>query len=226
MLSGRSRRLPLTRPKSPGELKNTRKAIAIVRRVLDGLEPFGRRERDVAGEIRKGILSQGARPSFRAIVSTGRNTAFVHHRPGNRIIRRENPLMIDLGARFRGQCSDVTRMYIPPGSGRLGRMYRDTLGIQKAVMRRLRPGAVFRELNEFYRKSLEKKGYRAKHSIGHGLGLRIHEGIRELRPGMVLTVEPGIYVRNLGGCRIEDMVLIKGRGTEILSGSIPERPFG
>ncbi len=226
MLSRKSRKLPLTKPKSPGQLRNTKKAIRIVDRVLKDIKPFGRTEGDVAREIRKRIHGYGAKLSFRPIVSSGRNTSFVHHRPGKRIIRRENPLMIDFGAKYRGQCSDITRMYIPPNnSKRLKKIYQDTLSIQRAIIRRLRPGIQFKEINEFYKKTLKRKGYRIKHSIGHGLGPSIHERVRELKPGMVLTVEPGIYIRNFGGCRIEDMVLIKRRGTEILSNSIPKKPW-
>lgn len=225
MLARKRRKLPITKTKGSRELRNTRRAIAICRGVLQKIKPFGRSERDVAREIRKGIYSQGARLSFRPIVSAGRNTAFVHHRPGSRIIRRETPLMIDFGAKYRGQCSDITRMYVPPGQGRIGKIYQDVSSIQKAVIRRIRPGLEFKELNELYKKLLKRRGYKIKHSIGHGLGPSIHERIGELKPGMVLTVEPGIYIRNFGGCRIEDMVLIKKRGIEILSGSIPKRPF-
>ena len=224
MLSKKRRKPPLTKPKSPRELNDTKKAIRIVGKVLKEIKPFNRTEREVAREIRKRIYSQGARLSFRPIVSSGRNTSFVHHKPGKRIIRRENPLMIDLGAKFRGQCSDITRMYIP-NSRRLKKIYQDTISIQGAVIRRLKPGIQLKEINEFYKKMMTRKGYRVKHSIGHGLGPHIHERIRELKPGMVLTVEPGIYINNFGGCRIEDMVLIKKGGIEILSDSIPKKPF-
>ncbi len=224
MLPKKRRKLPLTRPKTPQELQDTRKAIRIIKQVLERLEPFNRTEREVASEIRKRIYEYNARLSFRPIVSSGRNTSFVHHKPGKRIIRRENPLMIDLGAKFRGQCSDITRMYIPKNK-RLKKIYRDVSSIQKAVIRRLKPGADFKEINEFYKKMMKRKGYRVKHSIGHGLGPNIHERVRELKPGMVLTVEPGIYINNFGGCRIEDMVLIKKGGIEILSDSIPKNPY-
>lgn len=240
MLARKRRMLPLTRPKTPRELRDMKRAIRITGRVLSELEsPFGRTEKDVAKEIRGRIYSQGARLSFRPIVATGRNTRHVHHKPGKRTIMRENPLLIDLGARYRGQCSDITRMYIPsnppfrkPGkrrkhlldNRRIRKIYQDTLNIQKTIIRGIKPGIEFRELNELYRKMIQRRGYRMKHSIGHGLGPSIHERIGELKPGMVLTIEPGIYIDNFGGCRIEDMVLVKKRGIEILSKSIPKSP--
>lgn len=225
MLSRKSR-LPLTKPKTHRELRAMKKAIGIAGLVFKEMEsPFRRTERDVAREIRKRIYSQGAGLSFRPIVATGRNTCYVHHRPGKRTIRRESPLLIDFGAKFRGQCSDITRMYIPIGNKRIKKIYGDALNIQKTVIRKLKPGMEFKELNELYKKMIQRRGYKLKHSIGHGLGPSIHERIVELKPGMVLTVEPGIYIDNFGGCRIEDMVLVKKRGIEILSKSIPKRPF-
>jgi Xaa-Pro aminopeptidase len=221
MLSKGKRKLPFTRPKTPQELRATRKAVAIARKAL-ALDPFGKTEKQAAREIIKTIQSQGAGLAFRPIVSTGRNTRLIHHRPGDRIIRRENPLMIDLGARYQGQCSDITRMHLPRDE-KIRKIYRDALNIQGIIIRKLRPGIQLKDLNDLYKKIMKSKGYRVKHSIGHGLGARIHERIGELKPGMVLTVEPGIYTKNMG-CRIEDMVLIKRTGIEILSDSIP-KPF-
>jgi len=226
IMPGKKRRkLPLTKPKTPKELQDTRKAIAICRNVLENLEPFGRSERDVAREIKRRIRSQGAGLSFKTIVSAGRNTAFVHHKPGSRIIRKELPLMIDFGAKYRGQCSDITRMHVPKSAPKkLKKIYQDASNIQRSVIRKIKPGIEARKLNELYKNLLEKKRYKVKHSIGHGLGPRIHERAGELRPGIVLTVEPGIYLDKFG-CRIEDMILIKKQGIEILSSSIPRNPF-
>lgn len=212
---------PSTKPKTSLELRKTGKAIQIVAKVLRVVNPWDRTEKDVASEIRRRIYKQGATLSFKPIVSTGRNTRFVHHRPGNRIIRKENPLMIDLGAKYKGQCSDITRMHMPKNK-RFEKLYRNTLYIQRRVIKSLKPGLSFKEANEYYKKLMKAKGYKPKHSIGHGLGRVVHESAKVLKPGMVITIEPGVYLKNYG-CRIEDMVLIKTKGVEVLSKSISKR---
>jgi Xaa-Pro dipeptidase len=219
------RRAKITRPKTSQEIRNTIKAVEIVRRVLKEMDsPFGRSEADVASEIRRRIRNLGGTPSFKPIVASGRNASFVHHKPGRKIVRETELVIFDLGAKYRGCCSDVTRMHVPAGrqAKKAKAMYRLALSIQKRVIEKARPGVSLRELHEIYKRMMVKKGYKVKHLIGHGIGSNVHERIKgKLEPGIVLTVEPGIYIKNFGGCRVEDMVLVTKGRPRVLSKSIP-----
>jgi len=216
---GRAR---LTRVKTAEEIRNTEKAVNMVERVLRDMDsPFGRSEEAVAMEIRKRIRGLGGSPSFSPIVASGRNASFVHHKPARKIVRKNELVIFDLGARYRDCCSDVTRMHVP--EDREARtLFRHALVIQKRVIGMARAGSSLRELHDVYAKMMKKKGYRVKHLIGHGIGSAVHERIGgDLKPGMVLTVEPGIYIEGFGGCRVEDMILVTEGGPKILSKSIP-----
>ena len=221
----RKRRVRLTKPKSAIEIRNTIKAVKIVERVLKEMNsPFGRSEADVAKEIRKRIRDQGASLSFMPIVASGRNSGFVHHSPGSKIVRESEPVIFDLGAKYNNCCSDVTRMHVPMTGQdkKAARIFKHALLIQKKVIGKARPGVELKELHGIFRNMMKKYGYRVKHLIGHGIGSDVHERIKgKLKPGMVLTVEPGIYKKNYMGCRIEDMVLITKGKPKVLSKSIP-----
>lgn len=216
------RRARLTRPKTAREIRNTIKAIETIGQVLREMRsPFGRSEADVAKEIRQRIRGLGTAPSFMPIVASGRNSSFVHHRPGGKIVREDEPVIFDLGAKYRGCCSDITRMHIPDDK-RIKRIYSHALHMQKRVIGSIMPGVGFKELHGIYKKLMERKGYKTKHLIGHGIGSVVHERIKDrLEAGMVLTVEPGIYIKRYGGCRVEDMVLVRRGGAKVLSSSIP-----
>ena len=216
------RRAPLTKVKTAQEIRNTIKATKIVENVFRNMEsPFGRSEADVAKEVRQRIRKQGAGLSFKPIIASGRNASFIHHKPGRKIVRENELVIFDIGADYRGSCSDVTRMHVPGGRKEQS-LYKFTLSIQKAVIKKTRPGATLRELHSIYNKMMKRKGFKVKHLIGHGLGSKVHERVKgKLEPGMVITVEPGIYLKNFGGCRVEDMVLVTKQGYRVLSASIP-----
>jgi Xaa-Pro aminopeptidase len=219
------RRAPITKVKRAIEIRNMIKATKIVEQVFRKMDsPFGRSEEDVAKEVRHRIRKQGASLSFKPIIASGRNASFVHHKPGRKIVRESELVIFDIGANYRGCCSDVTRMHVPSGKGgrRAESIYRYALAIQKAVIKGVRPGATLRDLHDTYAKMMKRRGYKVKHLIGHGLGSKVHERVKgKLEPGMVITVEPGIYLKNFGGCRVEDMILVTKGGPRVLSGSIP-----
>lgn len=221
MASGKKRRDPPTKVKTAKEISNMKKAAEITNKIFREMDsPFGRSEQDVAREIRQRARSLGASLSFRPIVASGRNSGFVHHKPGKKIVRENEPVIFDIGFRFNSQCSDVTRMHIPENR-KFKRIYKDVMEMQKLCIREARPGKSMKEINELFKKLMKKKGCRVKHSIGHGIGLHVHERVKgQLKPGMVITVEPGIYEKKTGGCRIEDMILITGSKPIILSKSI------
>jgi Xaa-Pro dipeptidase len=219
------RRAKITVPKTSQEIRNTIKATKMVEQVLKEMDsPFGRSEEDVAREIRRRIRNLGGTPSFKPIVASGRNASFVHHKPGRKIVRENELVIFDLGAKYRGCCSDVTRMHVPSDKAakKAKAMFRHALSIQKEVIKKAMPGVSLRELHIVYRRLMKKKGYKVKHLIGHGIGSNVHERIKgKLEPGIILTVEPGIYVNKFGGCRVEDMVLVTKGKPRVLSKSIP-----
>ena len=212
------RRPRITKPKTAREMGYTEEAIRIVDRVFREMEsPFGRKESDVAREITRMIRAQGASLSFRPIVASGRNSGFVHHKPGRKVVREEEPVIFDIGAKYRGCCSDITRMHIPD-SKKIKRMYSHALAMQKKVISNARAGTTFRRLHDIYAKEMKSRGYKVRHLIGHGIGREVHERVKgELEEGMIITVEPGIYIKGLGGCRVEDMVAIRKGRPKVLS---------
>jgi len=218
----KKKRARLTRTKTAEEIRNTEKAVKMVELVLRDMDsPFGRSEEAVAREVRKRIRGLGGSPSFSPIVASGRNASFVHHRPGNKIVREDELVIFDLGARYMGCCSDVTRMHVPGDSEAMA-LFRHALKIQKKVIGMVRAGVGLRELHDAYAKMMKKNGYRVKHLIGHGIGSVVHERVKgSLKPGMIITVEPGIYIERFGGCRVEDMILVTDGEPKILSKSIP-----
>jgi len=121
-------------------------------------------------------------------------------------------LIIDLGAAWKGQHADMTRMHVPDGNRRIQKMFRQVTSIQEKIIPMCVPGVKFLDLQKAYVSMLKRMGYRVPHFIGHGVGRAIHERVVDmLEKGIVITVEPGIYVKGFAGCRIEDMVLVKSK---------------
>ncbi len=218
MGSRKKRKESLTKVKTAREINDVKKAVGITGGVFREMDnPFGRSEQDVAREIRLRARMMGASLSFMPIVASGSNSGYVHHRPGRKIVRENEPVVFDIGFKFRGQCSDVTRMHIPK-SKKFRKLHSDMLRIQKLCISRAVPGKSLKEINELFKKLMKRKGYAVKHGIGHGVGFRVHERVKgALKPGMVITVEPGVYEKGKGGCRIEDMVLITGNKPIVLT---------
>ena len=179
----------------------------------------GRTETDVAADLERGMKRQGAEDaSFRAIVASGPRASLPHAVPTRETIGRGDGVVIDFGARRHGYCSDETVTLLPERpSPVLRRMFDAARRAQEAGLRSIRPGVPCRDVDARVRESLDRAGYLKYfvHSTGHGVGLDIHErpslSIRSkdrLAEGMVVTVEPGIYVPGIGGVRIEDMVRV------------------
>jgi Xaa-Pro aminopeptidase len=156
-----------------------------------------------------------------------------HYRPADRKIRRGEAVLIDWGARVEGYCSDLTRVVfvgtIPPAPSVLEEVYETVRAAQQAGIAAVRPGVHCKTVDAAARDVIAKAGYgpRFVHGLGHGIGREIHEapalaGVSDmpLRSGMVVTVEPGIYLPGVGGVRIEDDVLVTANGHETLS-SLP-----
>jgi Xaa-Pro aminopeptidase len=216
--------------KDEEELRRIRAAAELADEVLRGVAErglVGRGEREVAIELEAAIRRRGAEPSFESIVAAGANGAMPHAVPGEDPIARDTLVVVDMGAVLDGYCSDCTRTFatgsIPDDAAEV---YDLVLRTQVASLDRVRPGAVCREVDAFARERITEGGHgeRFGHGLGHGVGLAVHElptlskaGEGELAPGNVVTVEPGVYVPERFGVRIEDLVVVGDDGPEVLS---------
>jgi Xaa-Pro aminopeptidase len=217
--------------KSASEIEKIRKSVAVnseaYSRTLKRIK-IGVRELDIAAELDYQMRRLGAEKSaFDTIVASGARTALPHAHPTLARIAANELLLIDMGATLDGYASDMTRVsFLGTPSGKVKRMYRAVLEAQLAGVEAVRPGVTAGQVDHAARNVLKK--YKLEeafvHSTGHGLGLEIHEGPRiaaqdksKLRPGLVITIEPGAYVEGFGGIRIEDTVLVTNSGYEILT---------
>lgn len=185
-------------------------------------------EVDLAAEIEYRMRLLGADgTSFDTIVASGPRTALPHAQPSHHPIQNDQLLLIDMGASLAGYASDMTRTYaIGKLSAKIRRMYKAVLNSQLAAIDAIKPGVSCAHIDRAARRVLRGYGMEKLfiHSTGHGLGLEIHERPRigrkestQLEPGMVITVEPGVYVEGLGGIRIEDTVVVTESGCEVLT---------
>ncbi|MCL4499094.1 MAG: Xaa-Pro peptidase family protein [Actinobacteria bacterium] len=191
------------------------------------LEP-GLTERDVASEIECFMRRRGAdKPSFETIVASGSRSAIPHACSTGKPIAVGDFVKIDLGASIAGYSSDMTRtVVVGEAAAEQRKIYKTVLTAQAAALELIGPGVSCREVDAAARSIIDGAGYagRFAHGLGHGVGLEVHESPtlspksdEVLEPGVVVTIEPGVYVAGLGGVRIEDMVLVTGDGKEILS---------
>lgn len=189
---------------------------------------IGMTESQVASRLEFEMQRRGAMGAgFPTIAAEGSNASLPHARPGDRRIRAGSLLLIDWGARVDHYHSDLTRVvFVRTIRPRFRRMYEAVLEAQRHAIRAVRAGVSTQTVDRAARSYLKSVGYgkEFKHSTGHGLGLHVHEapslGRRlpvVLRPGMVLTIEPGVYIPGVGGVRIEDDILVRQDGAEVLS---------
>lgn len=193
----------------------------------------GRTEGEVAWAIERDLRERGASGlSFESIVAGGANGAFPHHSPRTDVIPADTLVTIDIGCIVDGYCSDCTRTFaVGNPSDELRRIYDVTLEAQLASLAAVKPGGHGKEIDAVARDIIEAAGYgnRFGHGLGHGVGIDIHEAPRLARTsedvldvGMVVTVEPGIYLPGVGGVRIEDLVVVTEAGHDVLTGFTKE----
>ncbi len=217
--------------KDGGELKLMAKAADLGNRIFNAVLPHiqsGVPETEIAASLEFFARSMGADGmSFETIVASGPRSALPHGRATNRKTPRNGFVTLDFGVILNGYCSDMTRTVCLGKPGAAERSaYDAVLTAQEAAVAAVRPGVTCGEVDEAARSVLRKAGL-AKyftHSTGHGVGLEIHESPRiaagqmlELKPGMVVTIEPGIYLAGKFGIRIEDMVVVTERGNKVLT---------
>jgi Xaa-Pro aminopeptidase len=218
--------------KDDHEIDLVRKSVGVAEEAFEAIRDelkAGQTENYLAGLLVFELRSRGASDSsFPVIVAAGANSSVPHYRPGEALVQRDQPLLIDWGARYKGYCSDLTRtMLVGRVSPRIKQIYKAVYEAQEAAIKFLRPGVTTVQADRVARDVIDKAGFgeRFGHGLGHGIGREIHElpsmrktgGEDELRPGMIVTVEPGIYLPGEGGVRIEDDVLITHSGCELLS---------
>lgn len=187
----------------------------------------GMTERELSLELERLIREAGDGPSFPTIVAGGPNAAMAHHSPGLRPIGAGEPVIVDLGVRLDGYCSDITRTFTAgTADARFEEIYGIVLEAQLATEAGTRAGMTGREADSLARQVIGNAGYGEYfgHGTGHGVGLEIHEaptlsprGSGSLAAGAVVSVEPGIYLPDWGGVRIEDLVVIEADGVDVLT---------
>jgi len=191
-------------------------------------------ERAIAAVIEGALREAGFdRPAFDTIVASGPNSALPHYRAGNRVLARNDLVVLDFGGILGGYCSDLTRtVAVGAADPEVRRVHAAVLAAQEAAIAAIRPGVEASCVDAAAREVLESCGLGDAfgHGTGHGLGLEVHELPRitrprpdvppmTLAPGMVFTVEPGAYRAGWGGVRIEDDVLVTDTGCEVLTTS-------
>lgn len=220
--------------KTPDEIDRLREAARLTDAAFDhvvaGPLRAGAREVEVALEIERFIRSHGGEAvSFEIIVAGGHRSAMPHGVASERVLERGDLVTLDFGARVDGYHADMTRaVAIGPVAEPLRSWYYAVLAAQRAAVDAIRPGLSGVDADRIAREHLDRAGLAARfaHSLGHGVGLQIHEGPSlstrssdVLAPGMVVTVEPGVYEPGVGGLRIEDLLLVTDEGHELLSHS-------
>jgi Xaa-Pro aminopeptidase len=222
--------------KDSDELERMRAAallgVGLFDRALEVIRP-GVKETEVAAEMEYAASKAGAEGmSFSTIIASGARSALPHGRASSQPIPAEGFVVCDFGVILAGYCSDMTRtVYVGRPSVEARNAYNAVREAQQAALEAIRPGVRLSEVDGAARKLLQKHKL-AKyftHSTGHGVGLEIHEAPRvaagqedELQPGMVITIEPGIYLPGKWGIRIEDMVAVTERGCEVLAPATKE----
>ena len=192
----------------------------------------GMTERDMARAVRRLMAEKADGEAFETIVCVGKNAAECHHEPDDTVWNGRESVLVDMGVRLDGMCADLTRNLVV----RPSRLYRQVHDVVKAAhdaaIAAVRPGISGRALDKVARDVIRKAGFGRcfGHSLGHGVGYEIHEAPAisaksewVLKPGMCLTIEPGVYLEGNLGVRIEDLVLVTESGCEVLSSMPPEQ---
>lgn len=232
---------PLRISKDEAELALIRQAQQITDETFTHLAGWlrpGLTEKEVAWEIQRFMVERGAETtSFPSIVASGPNAALPHAVPSDRKLEKGEPITIDMGTRYQGYCSDMTRtVCLGEPDARLREVYEIVLRAQLHCEAGLRADLSGKAADALARDTIAQAGYGEQfvHGTGHGIGLDVHENPRlskfaadePLGAGSVVTIEPGIYIPGWGGVRIEDMGVLTRDGIEILTTSSKELVIG
>jgi Xaa-Pro aminopeptidase len=221
--------------KDTGEVDAIRAAVAVAESAFVSVKPLlrpGVSERDFAIDLDFAMRRGGADAiAFETIVASGPQSAHPHHQPNNRVIAPGDWVTVDWGARLGGYCSDMTRTFLMRQGGasvdEQRHVYAIVLEAQRRAIAAIKPGKTGKEIDDVAREYIAAAGYAGNfgHSLGHALGRQVHDGTGlsarsgefTLKPGMVMTVEPGIYIEHWGGIRIEENIVVTESGCEVLT---------
>jgi Xaa-Pro aminopeptidase len=224
--------------KEPEEVRFITEAVKLADAVLEQarkeIRP-GITEREAAWTIERLLRQNGSEAvPFEIIVASGPNAALPHARPTDRMIGRGEPVIIDMGARLNGYCSDLSRtLFAGKADATFEKVYDIVLRAQTKAIEGVESGMDAAQADQLARGIIEEAGYGDAfgHGLGHGVGLAVHESPTvgpgssgSLADGMVFTVEPGIYLVGQGGVRIEDVVVLEEGRARVLTGARKERP--
>ena len=221
--------------KGDQQINLIRQAIKITAQTFEFIRKFlkpGVKELEIAAEIERFIRYQGAKMSaFNILIASGPNSSLPHALISSRKIKPGEPILIDIGVDINGYKSDLTRVFfldkIPTIQRRIYGIIQEAQGLAIAAVK---PGIIIADIDSAGRKHIEEQGFGRYfgHSLGHGIGLEVHEEpsissknkAQHLEEGMVFTIEPGIYLPGKFGIRLEDIVLVTKKGAEVLSGAV------
>ena len=217
--------------KDEGEIDQVRNCLKLHFKAIDFMKKvvkIGLTERKIALQLERFVKSHGAEFSFPPIIASGPNSCYPHARATDRVIRNNENVLLDFGIDLNGYKSDLTRnFFLGRIAPRVKQVFDALTLAQREAISLIKPGVSCSQVDAQARKVLRKFGL-AKyfgHSLGHGVGLDIHEAPRLssqstgiLEAGMIITVEPGVYIPGQFGIRVEDMVLVTKEGCEVLSG--------
>ena len=221
--------------KEENEINALKRSLAIAESVfvkfLNTLKP-GLTEKEAAWNLEKGMREEGADSlSFPTICASGPNSARPHAIPGNRKIQKGEPVLFDWGVSVDGYCSDISRtLIIGKPDDTFQKIFNTVLEAQLKAIAMIKSGISAKAVDAVAREHIDDMGFKGKfsHSLGHGIGLAVHENPRIsqlsdtlLQPGMVFTVEPGIYISGWGGIRLENMVVVREKQVEVLNQTDP-----
>lgn len=205
------------------EIAKIRKSAALALKAYEhakSLLKVGVEEQAIAKAIIQFAYEHGQGPSFDPIVAFGKNTSMPHYHPGKTTLKPNQMVLLDLGVILDDYCSDITRTFA------FGTISKEQEALRKLVKKaqdhaisHVKPGVTFKELENDVRKMFGKLEKFFIHSLGHGIGLDVHESPRleRFKENMVITIEPGLYLPNKGGVRLEEMVLVTKNGGEKLT---------
>ena len=219
--------------KNESEYHRFKKACNIVNQIAKEIPSWVNKdltEKSLAKEIEKRMIDLSGEPSFKTIVAFGENSAVPHHTTSDRKIKKDEIILIDFGAKYKNICSDMTRCFFFGNPNKeIMQVYNIVKNIQLESINKIKPGRNGKDIYKYAKESIEKTTPGVmNHSLGHGIGYEVHEASTlssidyNLKENVFTTVEPGCYIENQFGVRIEDCIVIRKAKAEVLTTATKE----